>query len=157
MLGGLRKARGLLKKDLASAVGRSASSITLWEQGKRIPRRADVISLLAEALEVTEEEHLGLLRAAGLGREPATNLEIIGHLRDFLTNPDVKSESKIKLLGLIEASLKVMEIKDAGFDKLSEEDKKQILTFIKSKSGKSSSQSFGKKNEARLEVRLIDN
>lgn len=112
---------------------------------------------MAKALEVTEEERSSLLHAAGFAKESPADLVIIPHLRDFLTNPDVKSESKIKLLSLIDASLKVMEIEDAGFDKLSEEDKEQFLSFIKSKSDKSSSQGFNKRNPTRLEVRLIDN
>jgi transcriptional regulator with XRE-family HTH domain len=63
---------GLSLGQLASAVGRSSSSVRRWERGETAPS-ADVVGDLANVLGIDEEELVGLVASAH-GRETVSEL-----------------------------------------------------------------------------------
>ena len=58
MLRRIRNKNDLLQKQLAELSGLTATRISLWEQGKELPRKTGVVLRLAKALDVRSDELL---------------------------------------------------------------------------------------------------
>lgn len=79
----LRHKAGISQAELADRIGRTQQAVSLVEQGRRAPRNADDLDVLARALGVEPSQFLAAIVAAG---GLVTAVALIGGLLDAMTS-----------------------------------------------------------------------
>jgi transcriptional regulator with XRE-family HTH domain len=105
-----RKKRDVTQNKIASHIGVSPSTISLWENGKRIPRDKEKIRALADILGISEETKALLFQAAGYASsKPSFRVQLLEWFDRFLASPNVELEKKIKVMNMLEILKSMLE------------------------------------------------
>jgi len=128
----LRRNKGVFQFQIAHAIGVSVSTVSLWEQGKRVPREETAILSLAQYLDAGDRTD-ELLTAAGFGlRPPLPALGVVSRLDEFLGSPQFSERSKAELTGLMGDLIKVFELREMVFEDVPSEERPALQELVRS-------------------------